>query len=95
MPFVVTFPELRSQLHLDCDHDDALLAQNIETAEGDCASFVGGWITDPTPAAVKQAVIMLAAYWYELREAAFIGGSPYQVAFGLHDLLQTHRLCVV
>ena len=95
MPVTVTVPELRAQLNLDSEHDDALLAQKIDAAEAYCASFMGGWIPDPAPAAVKQAVMMLAAYWYELREAAVVGGNPYQVPFGVHDLLQAHRMWVV
>ena len=95
MPSVVTVPELRAQLNLDSDHDDALLSQKIDAAEAYCASYVGGYLADPYSAAVKQAVIMLAAYWYESREAATVGGNPYVVPFGVHDLLQAHRMWVV
>lgn len=95
MPSVVTVPELRAQLNLDSEHDDALLAQKIDAAEAYCASYVGGYIADPYSAAVKQAVIMLAAYWYEMREAATASGNPYVVPFGVHDLLQAHRRWVV
>lgn len=95
MPVAITVPELRVQLNLDSDHDDALLSQKIDAAEAYCASFIGGPIPDPAPAAIKQAVLMLAAYWYELREAATVGGNPYAVPFGVHDLLQAHRAWVV
>lgn len=91
----VTLPELKSQLNLDHDLDDALLAQKIEAATAYTSNYIGGTIPDPTPAAIKQAVLMLAAYWYEVREAATFGSNPYRVPFGFSDLLQAHRRWVV
>ncbi|MGA0539050.1 head-tail connector protein [Neotabrizicola sp. VNH66] len=95
MPVAITVAELKAQLNLDSDTDDALLSLKIEAAEAYCASFIGGPIPDPVPATIKQAVLMLAAYWYEAREAATVGGNPYAVPFGCHDLLQAHRAWVV
>jgi len=94
MPFV-TVPELKAQLNLDHDLDDALLSHQIEAAEAHVASFIGSPLTDPLPAAIRQAVLMLAAYWYETRETAQAGGAPFAVPFGVHDLLQPHRVWVV
>ncbi|PYF06737.1 putative phage protein (predicted DNA packaging)/uncharacterized phiE125 gp8 family phage protein [Rhodobacter viridis] len=91
----VTVPELKAQLNLDHDLDDALLSHQIEAAEAHVASFIGSPLTDPLPAAIRQAVLMLAAYWYETRETAQAGGAPYAVPFGVHDLLQPHRVWVV
>lgn len=95
MPVAITVPELRDQLNLDSEHDDTLLTLKIDAAEAYVSSFIGAPIPTPAPAAIKQAVLMLAAYWYELREAATVGGNPYAVPFGVHDLLQAHRAWVV
>ena len=95
MPVAITVPELRGQLNLDSEAEDALLSQKIDAAEAYAASYIGHPIPDPAPAAIKQAVLMLAAYWYEMREAATVGGNPYAVPFGVHDLLQGHRKWVV
>lgn len=94
MPFV-TVPELKAQLNLDHDLDDALLSHQIEAAEAHVASFIGSPLTAPLPAAIRQAVLMLAAYWYETRETAQAGGAPSAVPFGVYDLLQPHRVWVV
>lgn len=94
MPFV-TVPELKAQLNIDHDLDDALLSHQIEAAEAHVASFIGASLPDPLPAAIRQAVLMLAAYWYETRETAQAGGAPFVVPFGVHDLLQPHRVWVV
>lgn len=90
-----TLEELKAQLNLDHGFDDALLRQKIEAAEAYAASYIGCDIPDPCPAAIKQAVLMLAALWYEVREAASYGGNAYLVPFGVHDLLQAHRAWVV
>jgi uncharacterized phage protein (possible DNA packaging) len=91
----VSVPELKAQLNLDHDFDDALLALKIDAAEAYAASFIGTAIPEPIPAAIRQAVLMLSAHWYETREAAMVGGSAYVVPFGVHDLLQAHRAWVV
>lgn len=87
--------ELKEQLNLDHHLDDALLRQKLEAAEAYAASYIGGPILDPCPAAIKQAVLMLAAFWYEAREAATFGGNPMPIPFGAHDLLRAHRAWVV
>lgn len=91
----VTIEEFKAHLNLDHDLDNALLAQKLDAAEAYCTSFVGGWFYDRASPTVKQAVMMLARYWYEVREAAVTGGNPYAVPFGVHDLLQAHRQWVV
>ena len=91
----VSVEELKAQLNLDHDLDDALLSSKIDAAEAYAAGFTGAPIPTPCPAAIKQAVLMLASYWYEVREAALVGGNPYAVPYGAHDLLQPHRTWVV
>ncbi len=91
----VSVAELKSQLNLDHDLDDTILAQKIDAAEGNCHSFIGGAFPDPLPIPLKQAILMLAAFWYERREAGMFGDNLYVVAFGAHDLLQSYRAWVV
>lgn len=86
---------LKSQLNIEHDLDDTLLQHKIEAAEGYAHSYIGDWVSDPAPAAFTQAVLMLAAYWYEIREAAVVGGNAYLIPFGVHDLLQPYRRWVV
>ena len=40
------------------------------------------------------AVLMLAAHWYEAREAAVIGATANSVPYGIHQLLSPHRMQV-
>lgn len=92
---LVAASELKAQLNIDHDLDDALLVSKIDAAEAYTASFIGSPIPSPCPATIKQAVLMLASFWYETREAAQFGGNAYQVPFGVHDLLNGHRQWVV
>lgn len=92
----VTLAELKAQLNLDHDLDDLLLLSKIAAASAYVAGFIGSEeLPNPVPATINQAILMLAAYWYERREAAIIGGNPYAVPFGVHELLNAHRAWVV
>ena len=87
----VSVSELKSQLNLDHDLDDALLGQKIDAAEGYCLSYIGGEFPDPVPVPLLQAIMMLAAFWYERREAGALNCNPYIIPFGVHDILQAYR----
>ncbi|MEM8663858.1 MAG: head-tail connector protein [Pseudomonadota bacterium] len=44
------------------------------------------------PAPLKQAILMLVAYWFEQREAAAVGGVAGPVANGLAALIAPYRM---
>lgn len=91
----VSLPDLKAHLNLDHDLDDDLLTLKLDAAEEHVAAIIGAPIpADPVPATIRQAILMLAAHWYENREAA-LPGAPFAVPFGVHDLLQSHRAWVV
>lgn len=80
---------LKSQLNLDHDLDDALLAHKLDAAEI--------WISNHTgivfaagDAALTEAALQLAAYWYEQREGA-ADQRMTEVPFGVRDLLSGYR----
>jgi hypothetical protein len=83
-------------LNLEDGFDAPLLERLLETAEGHVANLIGATeLPDPLPPTITQAILMVAAFWYENREAATVGGSPYVVPFGVHELLQPYRKWVV
>ncbi|QLQ19214.1 MAG: phage gp6-like head-tail connector protein [Exiguobacterium profundum] len=93
----VSLPDLKAHLNLDHNLDDALLSLKLDAAEEYVANIIGVPFLDdllPVPATIRQAILMLAAHWYESREAA-LPGAPFAVPFGVHDLLQSHRAWVV
>jgi len=81
---------LKSQLNLDRDLDDALLAHKLDAAE----IWIGHYTGVPFAAgdaALTEAALQLAAYWYEQREAASFDVSTKPVPFGVRDLLDSYR----
>lgn len=79
---------LKSQLNLDHDLDDALLAHKLGAAEIWIAHHTGTAFTaDPV---LTEAALQLASYWYEQRETAS-DVTMRPVPFGVYDLLAPYR----
>lgn len=81
---------LKLQLNLDHELDDALLAHKLDAAE----IWIGHYTGVPFvagDAALTEAALQLAAYWYEQREAASFDTSTKPVPFGVRDLLDSYR----
>ncbi|OWU84662.1 hypothetical protein ATO6_12275 [Oceanicola sp. 22II-s10i] len=62
----------------------------MDAAEIWIANFTG-IAFDGTNAAMTEAALQLAAYWYEQREAASFGLTTAPVPFGVRDLLRSYR----
>lgn len=90
---IATIFELKDQLSFTYDfgaEDDALLTRLLAAAEDHVERLLGfkvedsygGTGQDPVPPSLSQAVLMLAAFWYENREAGgevTIKEMPYAV----------------
>ena len=81
---------LKSQLNLDHDLDDALLAHKLDAAEIWIANYTGIPF-DAANAAQVEAALQLAAWWYEQRESAVVGTIVATVPFGVRELLASFR----
>jgi uncharacterized phage protein (predicted DNA packaging) len=81
--------------HANISHadDDALLQHYLNAAEGWIADYIGRPIAQftPLPAQLTQATLLLAAYWYEQREAGAFNVSINAIPFGVIDLVQPFR----
>ena len=100
MAEVVTLAVMRSALGLTDDFgtaDDALILQKIAaaTAHVERAAGVSFDALEESdagiPADLVEAVTMLAAWWFEQREAALVGVSAAPVPLGFDDLIRPHR----
>lgn len=81
---------LKSQLNIDHDLDDALLTHKLNAAENWVRNYTGGaYLSNYSD--MVEAVLQLAAYWYEQREAASFGMNTAPVPFGVRDLLRPYR----
>lgn len=54
-------------------------------------TFQAGYTSSTLPHDLKQAVLMLAAHWFENRSAVNVGNIANQLPLGFHALLQPHR----
>lgn len=86
--------DLKAHLNLEHDLDDDLLAGKIAAAEGMVARYTGA--EEPlayadAPAPLKEAILQLAAHFYENREASLVGVSASELPFGFHDLVRPFR----
>lgn len=99
---IVTVEELREQLNLTDDlgtGDDELLARKIAAAQGHIERLLGfkiedtygGEDQDEIPAPLVEAVLQLAAHWYENREASLVGVSGQELPFGVWSIVNEYR----
>lgn len=85
MPIPVSIALIRAHLNIDDDRDEALLTHYAEVAAAWIVEYTGKSFSPDRPLMV-QAVLLLVAHQYESREAITFA-SPYQLPFGVHDLL--------
>ncbi|WDR05624.1 head-tail connector protein [Devosia rhodophyticola] len=88
--------DLKNQLSMtaDDDVDDDFIAAKIAAAETYTTAMIGAETPvayDEASADLRQAILMLAAHWFENREASTIGTSAAIVPMGYADLVATHR----
>lgn len=97
---IVTLAQLKEQLAFTDDMgavDDALLIRKAEAAQDLIQRRLGFRIEDrfggegqeAVPPALVEAVLMLAAWWYETRETA--GDNSREVPFGVSMIIDDFR----
>lgn len=97
LPPMTALIDLRAQLNIIDDTDDALLAGKIAAAEAHTTNVTGAQTPvtyDDAPADMRQAILMLAAHWFENREATIAGMRADPVPFGFDELIASHRAWV-
>ena len=99
---IATIDQLAQQLSLTGEMaltDHALLSQNLDGAQNHIERLLGfkievmfgGEDQEPVPPALALAVLQLAAWWYEQREAALTGGAAAEVPFGVAQIVNEYR----
>jgi hypothetical protein len=89
----VTVALFKSQLNLTGTDDDALLAHKIAAAGAWIEDQIGKPLADldPIPATIDEAILQLAAHWYENREAVLVGVGGNEIPFGVRELIRPYR----
>lgn len=99
----VTLEEAKAQMNQTLDVDDALIERKIMAAQSHLEGLLGFKLveryptTDPisypatVPAALKECVSLLAAHWYESREAVLVGVVGQQLPIGVDNVVANFR----
>lgn len=85
----MTADDLKVHLNITGSEDDAVLADKLAAASDWIAKFISA--DDINKPAVQEAVLQVAATYYEQREAVFAGSLDI-VPFGVWDLIEPYRL---
>lgn len=88
---------VEQKLHMSIEEDflddDPIISGYIAAAESYVTCLVGENVADmtPVPGALRQAIKMLAAHYYENREATAFDGRANEMPFGLLALVTPYR----
>lgn len=88
---------LKAHCNVSGTDDDTVLSQLLTAATKHVQRVLGFLIDDAdqfpggTPEDVEQAVYMLAAHWYENREASIVGVTAMPLPMGVSDILDNYR----
>lgn len=87
--------DLKARLNIiDDDTEDGLLAGMIADALDHTGTAIGALAPvsyDDAPGGIRRAVLMLAAHFYENREAVLVGTSGNELPMGYADLIAPHQ----
>lgn len=94
---IVTAAQVKAQLNLDDAIDDDLVEVKAKAAQNHIERLLGFKIEDQfgavgqdeVPPALIEAVLQLAAHWYENREAS--GDATDPILFGVGEIVREYR----
>lgn len=96
---IVTVEEAKAQLNQTLAVDDVLIERKIGAAQDHIENLLGfkieetfgGAGQDVVPESLREAVLQLAAHWYENREAVLIGLNGQDLPFGVWNIVREYR----
>ncbi|MBB4123289.1 head-tail connector protein [Martelella radicis] len=96
---IVTLDQMKAQLNVTSDSDDDLITNKIAAAQNHIERLLGYRIEesygnadqDPVPPSLAEAVMQLAAHWYENREAVIVGVTAIPMPLGVREIIREYR----
>jgi hypothetical protein len=94
---IVELASMKAELGIIDSVDDALISSKINEAQAHLEALLGYTITEEFPSSVVvpgdlvAAVKMLAAGWYENREASLVGVSGMETPHGVWEIVRNRR----
>lgn len=93
----LSLPDLKAHCNVTGNGDDAVLTRLLGAAVKHVERQLGfalddeGEFPEGAPDDVELAVLMLAAHWYENREASLVGVSAQALPVGVAEIVAGHR----
>ena len=95
----LTISDLKAHANITGNDDDAVLTRLLAAAQSYIERLLGYTLStfgedsppEDVPADLELAVLMLAADWYENREASIVGVSAMPVPFGVIQITNEYR----
>ncbi|ASP85475.1 DNA-packaging protein [Sinorhizobium meliloti] len=93
---IVQLDEVKENLNITGNDDDALLTRQIAAAESHIDRLLGfkmetEYPAGAVPADLKQAICHLVGHWYENREATIAGISLMPVPYSVQEIVREYR----
>lgn len=99
---IATVEQLKEQIGWSTDlgtADDALMTRKLDAAQGHIERQLGfkieekygGQGQEAIPAPLVEAVLQLAAHWFENREATLVGVTAQELPFGVWAIVNEYR----
>lgn len=91
---IVTTAEMKAHLNIIDNVDDSLIDSKVSAAQTMLEQQLGYAIEDEfeePPDDLREAVCLLAAHFYENREATVIGVSASLLPLGVKDIIRERR----
>lgn len=94
---IVNLDEIKSQLRIDHDDDDAILQKKADAAQAHVERLLGFKVETQWPDAntipqpIRECVLQLASHWYENREAVLFGETAQETPISLTDVVNEYR----
>lgn len=96
---IVTLDQMKAHLNVTESRDDDLVAGKVEAAQNHIERLLGyrieetygGAEQDPVPPSLVEAVMQLAAHWYENREAVIVGVTAIPMPLGVREIIREYR----
>ncbi|SFZ82420.1 uncharacterized phage protein (possible DNA packaging)/phage conserved hypothetical protein, phiE125 gp8 family [Devosia enhydra] len=81
----------KAHMNITGSGDDTIITHYIAAADAQVTSQLGTGVDDIPEAIFDQAVLMLAAHWYENREAVVVGLSAAFLPMGVAEIIREYR----
>lgn len=93
---IIELRTVKEHLGVTISCDDMIIAGKIRAAQDHIERLLGYKIEeefDPAevPPSLIEAVLQLAAHWYENREATVVGVSAQTLPLGVQDIVREYR----